>query len=301
MSSSKPFRPMRAGDLKGDLGRVRWPLYASLKLDGIRCVVRDGVALSNTLKPIPNRHIAAALRRGAFEGLDGELIVGEPGGDPFRRTTSAVMSRDGEPDFTYWVFDSHAHPSRTYNERLLTAERAVRTGNDPRVVLLPQRLISSADEALVLEREVLAQGFEGLMLREGRCPYKYGRSTLTEQALLKLKRFADAEAEVLAVIERQTNTNPAHRNALGLLERSHHKDNRRPTGTLGAVRVRGLNGPYAGVEFEVGSGFTDEERAAFFKKPPRFIRYRYFPTGTKDLPRFPTFAGARSVHDLVPL
>ena len=26
MSSSKPFRPMRAGDLKGDLGRVRWPL-----------------------------------------------------------------------------------------------------------------------------------------------------------------------------------------------------------------------------------------------------------------------------------
>ena len=43
---------------------------------------------------------------GTFDGLDGEIIVGPATAeDVYRVTNSAVMSRDGEPDFTYWLFD----------------------------------------------------------------------------------------------------------------------------------------------------------------------------------------------------
>lgn len=41
-----------------------------------------------------------------FNGLDGELIVGNPtDNDVYRNTTSNIMREKGEPKFTFWVFD----------------------------------------------------------------------------------------------------------------------------------------------------------------------------------------------------
>ena len=50
---TKAFKPMLASPM--ELEHVRWPMYASVKLDGIRAVVRDGKLLSRSLKPIPNK------------------------------------------------------------------------------------------------------------------------------------------------------------------------------------------------------------------------------------------------------
>ena len=58
-----------------DLAAVRFPVLASPKLDGVRCVIRDGVAMTRTLKPIPNRHVRAMLAH--LPDLDGELIAGD--------------------------------------------------------------------------------------------------------------------------------------------------------------------------------------------------------------------------------
>ena len=61
-----------------DLDNLQYPVYVTPKLDGIRCLFKDGVALSRTLKPIPNKSIQVWAKQYAkvLEGMDGELIVG---------------------------------------------------------------------------------------------------------------------------------------------------------------------------------------------------------------------------------
>jgi len=60
------------------VGDLRFPLLASPKLDGIRAIVRNGQVLGRSLKPLPNKLIQRMLGREDLEGLDGELIVGNP-------------------------------------------------------------------------------------------------------------------------------------------------------------------------------------------------------------------------------
>ena len=81
----------------------------SPKIDGIRCHIEEvngvNVAMSRANKPIPNRSLQKRIQHFPL-GLDGELTVGEPcASDVFRKTTSALMSQDGEPDFRFNVFD----------------------------------------------------------------------------------------------------------------------------------------------------------------------------------------------------
>src|SRR6201984_1758025 len=98
------FKPMLAGKL--DPAKLQFPVIIQPKLDGIRATVVGGKLLTRTLKEVPNRHIFNLLSKSEYEGLDGELIVGSPVADDcYRTTVSGVMSSDGEPDFTYNVFD----------------------------------------------------------------------------------------------------------------------------------------------------------------------------------------------------
>lgn len=137
------------------------------------------------------------------------------------------------------------------------------------------------------------------MLRDPVGPYKQGRSTLREGWLMKLKRFVDSEAIVLDTVELFRNENAATTNALGYMERSHRKENRRGANTLGALKVRDL---VSGVEFEIGSGFTQTDRDTFWRDraslPGRVVRYHYFPMGSKDKPRLPIYDGFRDPIDL---
>jgi DNA ligase-1 len=51
------------------------------------------VARSRTFKPIPNKEIQAALGRPEYNGLDGEIIVGDPTAEGcMQATTSFVMA-----------------------------------------------------------------------------------------------------------------------------------------------------------------------------------------------------------------
>jgi len=96
------FKPMLAGT--ADLEKLRLPLLGSPKLDGIRAIVIDGVVVSRNLKPIPNRRIQAIFGKNFLNGLDGELIVGDPTAkDAFRQTSSGVMSIEGDPDAMFHV------------------------------------------------------------------------------------------------------------------------------------------------------------------------------------------------------
>lgn len=292
------FKPMLSAAVT-DPAALRLPLLASVKLDGVRAVVRGGVVLSRKLKPIPNMYVQSLFS--GFEGLDGELLVGAAGHpDVFRRTTSGVMSVEGTPNVYFHVFDCLRDPYAPYVSRAIEAARAARL--HPLVKAVPQVSVGSQMELEEFEAQALGRGCEGVMLRSAEAPYKYGRGTLKAQDLLKLKRFADAEARVVGFEEQMHNTNVATRDALGHTERSSKKAGLVGKGTLGALTVKGVNGPYRGVTFNVGAGFDDALRAEVWRDRAawtgRVIKYKYFPTGSKDAPRFPVFLGERAKGDL---
>src|SRR5262245_27898812 len=89
-----------------DLDKIAWPYYLSPKLDGFRALVRRGKVLGRRLEPIPNRFVSARFSSSSLEGLDGELILGDPT-DPqcFNSTSAALRAEEGEPDVKFWVFD----------------------------------------------------------------------------------------------------------------------------------------------------------------------------------------------------
>lgn len=279
--------------------KLSYPLLASVKLDGIRAVVREGVLLSRNLKPIPNKHLQALFGKRRYDGLDGELVVGDPTAKTvFRETTSGVMSVEGTPPAAFHVFDCFRHPELPFAHRQNTARNAL----GPHCIWVRQSAMLSLKELLWFEEIALGQGYEGVMIRSPFASYKYGRGTERAQDLLKLKRFEDAEAVVLGFEDQQLNTNPATLDALGRVKRSTQAAGLQGKGTLGALCVRGLNGTYVGVPYSVGTGFSDTLRAEIWAHRAdwvgRVVKVKYFPLGSKDAPRFPVFLGERSPADL---
>lgn len=128
--------------------------YMSEKLDGIRCIVFGGVAYSRSLKPIPNKSIQAYVEHHweMLDGMDGELIVGDKNApDVFNQSTSGVMRIEGDPEFTFWVFDRW-HPTATWLERYARLVNLDRDDRLPlRVEVLPHYSIHAMNNLMNLK------------------------------------------------------------------------------------------------------------------------------------------------------
>lgn len=289
------FKPILAATLK-DISDIDFnhTWVASPKLDGIRAIVREGAVYSRTLKLIPNKKVQELF--GSYEHYDGELIVGPPTAhDVYRQTTSGVMSQDKEPDVKLFAFDHIQRPSEPFHRRIA---QLANPNNFTDLVIVEQRAVLNEDDLLSYESELLTLGYEGVMLRRLDASYKFGRSTMREGSLIKVKRFEDAEAQIIGFVEQMHNGNVATRDELGRTKRSSHKANKTGKGTLGALIVRNT----AGVEFEIGTGFDDALRHEIWdnrdKYLGKFVKYKFFPVGVKDKPRHPVFLGFRDPMDM---
>jgi DNA ligase-1 len=282
------FKPMLASNV--ELESVIYPVYVTPKYDGIRCVIRGGQALSRQLKPIPNRHVQKMLK-GCPDNLDGELICH---GKTFNQIQSEIMREDGDPEFSFYVFDI-IDTKAPYLDRMEKLEDMELPAVCNKVI--PSE-INNEEELLEAEREAVEEfDFEGLMIRTGDGPYKYGRSTSKQGYLCKLKRFTDAEAVIIGYDELMHNNNEQTIDALGYAKRSHKKEGMVPAGTLGAFIVR--DGEKT---FKVATGMTAADRQEYWNNREEMIgkvvKYKYQESGAKDLPRFPTFLGIRHPDDL---
>jgi DNA ligase-1 len=283
------MKPLLASTLE-DISQLKLPVYTSPKLDGIRVLIKDGVALTRNLKPVRNKFVQYYLSKPEFEGLDGEILVGSPT-DPelFRTTSSGVMAFEGEPDFTYWVFDywNYSPEDAPFSERLQVLIDNHSLKHD-RVKVLPHKLWTTTHEVFHEEMKNFERGYEGTMVRDPNGVYKYGRSTLKEGILLKLKRFRDDEAVVIGFHERMHNANEAKTNALGRTERSVHKENLLGRGDLGALVVK-----YKEHEITIGTGFSDALRAEIWNNQDKYVgksvTFKYMEYGNYEVPRFPIF------------
>lgn len=289
------MKPMLAATLKSPDDIKDWTdLIASPKLDGIRAIVRDGVVLSRTLKPIPNRYVQQVFSK--FERLDGELIVGEPT-DPaaYRNTMSGVMSREGEPDVKFWVFDYQ--DNGRYLDRFGHIYRCSVESSDIEIVRTDFVRDSSHFEEIY--EQYIEYGFEGIMLRSTQAEYKHGRSTLRQKALIKYKPIQDDEAFIFGFTEKVHNANEATINELGYTARSSHKANLVPMNTLGALVCKSPNYEES---FNIGTGFDDKTRKWIWENRDKLysslVKFSHLPYGGKDRPRHPVFKGFRDPIDL---
>ncbi|MBE2180193.1 MAG: ATP-dependent DNA ligase [Chthoniobacterales bacterium] len=288
-------KPMLAGKCERPEA-LNFPVLATPKLDGIRCLKIGGRALTRSFKPISNTFAREWIEANLPDGVDGELMLR---GGTFNATTSAIGRESGEPDFVFHVFDFvNDGLDVPYACRVRELERLPEWDHVAKV--LPVE-IRDADELAAFEERCLAEGYEGVMVRDPAGPYKCGRSTEREGWLLKIKRFEDAEAVVLESYEGMSNQNEAERDAFGRTKRSLSKAGMVGRGELGGFVVRVVD---TGVEFRLGYNHVlgGVDRVSLWERREelvgRLVKFRHQPSGAKDAPRFPKFVGWREAWDL---
>ena len=294
---NKEFKPMLAGTLNElDLPNLKFPLILQPKLDGIRCCIVEGKALSRKLKRIPNKFVRNKLE--AFKNrppvlIDGELVIQDK---TFNEIQSAIMSEEGEPNFKYIIFDAlNEWSNESYIHRKRFIDYSLEYTNN--LFFVSEVTLDQYEKLDEWEQYILKDGHEGIILRDPFAPYKFGRSTLREQALLKFKRFQDSEAVIISSNELLTNSNILETDELGYAKRSSAAANLIRTNQLGSWTVVDVNkdSRFYNVEFNVGSGFTLEQRIKFWKERQdgKVICYKYQAHGSKDKPRSPIWLGFR--------
>lgn len=294
------IRPMLPAPAPQNLEALRYPLYASPKLSGIRCLIKDGQPVSSGLKPIPNPFVRKVLSDPKFEGLDGELIVGLPT-DPkcFQHTTSGVMSSYGSPDFQYYVFD---YWNRTTPFSSALDNLRLTCYNHEFITIQNQMRVDSAAHLETFEEVCIADGFSSIILRDPQSHYKFGKSTVKSQGMLELKRYTQGTAIVVGYEEHIHNKQPGLKRTrtdklgslvcqlLSPVKRTDIPDDSAPLTPTGPL-------------FNIGTGFTEGERRLFWSDRSRLVgrvvTFKHFKqNGGSKAPKHPVFLSFRDAKAL---
>lgn len=281
--------------------KLVFPLLAQPKIDGVRGLTIQSRLVGRSLKTHKNEFTTRLFSQPQYNWMDGELTTWDITDAACCRKTTGDLNRiSGQPNVMWYVFDD-IRPEmldKPYLQRL-TALR-MRLENIPNVSVIESRLVNSLEELLKYDDENLDRGMEGTILRRPDGLYKQGRSTVKSAELLRIKRFVEEEAVVLEIEEGEINGNEARTNELGRTERSTHQENMIPNGQCGTLICRDVK---TGDTIRVGAGkMPHADRKSFFVNQHLLIghtiKYKYFPKGMMDKPRFPTFQSIRMESDI---
>lgn len=196
--AAKAPLPMLAQDFNKRGKSIVFPCFAQKKLDGVRCVAMPNGLFSRNGKKFPHlEHIRdeiAALGSGLV--LDGELYSDELTFQEIVGLVKKETLRAGDADkmakIHLCVYDMIVTDvsNKDRNDRL-TALFASNTFKTLR--LLPTEVCEKRENIKEMHAKYVAEGYEGLMLRNMAANYRLGvRST----DLQKYKEFEDAEYTV---------------------------------------------------------------------------------------------------------
>ena len=291
----KTFKPQLAPNEKVDLTTLSYPLLASTKLDGIRCILKEGEILSRSLKQIQNKQLRERLEPLRKFSEDNHVIFDGEIYSPklnFQQITHFTMTQDlGDevlPDhLRYYCFDMLGRFEDSFETRNDIMEGLIGLYNQ---IAYPveQREVNSAKEVETYFEEVLSQGYEGLILRNPKSLYKFGRGTIKEGLIYKVKPFVTFDAKITGV-EQSTEVNEdaeKKTNELGRSVTSKKKDDRHLIEKASAFWV-----DYEGKPLKVVLAMTDPEKVAVWANRAsligKTIEYKGMLVGSKDVPRHP--------------
>ena len=236
---------------------------ASEKYDGVRAVLVDGKLYTRNHKLI---HAPQWFLDGLPDAcIDGELWAGH---GKFEKVSAAARRKtpddDDWKDVVFLAFDM-PRVGGTFDDRLKLLKNheyfKASDGSQDQWGVVKQKTFQSFEQLEAELNNVLSSGGEGLMLRLNSAPYEGGRS----RTLLKMKPVNDDEAEVIGYTDGQ----------------------RRLHGFVGALIVR-----WKGIQFEIGSGLSDADRAA----PPSIgsqVTFQFRGLTSLGTPRHATFLRVR--------
>lgn len=313
------MKPMLAANF--DITKVKYPIGAQPKIDGVRGLSTGGKFTGRSLKRFPNKHVNNVFGIPEYSDLDGELAAAEEThADLCRLTTSALSRIEGTPSLDWFVFD--LLNSETINlpyveryEKLCQHVKYLHTHClAPRIWVVPMTICHNEEELIAVEEITLQQGYEGVILRDLNGLHKQGRSSPKHGGLLRIKRFIDFEATVVSITEGLINGNEATINELGNTSRSTHMENMTKSGLVGSLECASIADVldpidktkvliHAGDIVTVAPGrMTHEMRKYYFENPLQLfgkaVKVQFFPKGIKDKPRFPTFQSIRIEEDM---
>lgn len=314
----KPFKPQLACDWIE--ANVKFPCIVQPKIDGVHSLNRDGKCTGRSLKAHANPHTTVVFSQPEYHGFCGEKTQGtDPTRDSLCRDTSSVLGREyGEPEITWWLFDyvTNTIIDLGYRDRMQILLDVVVNLPDKlskNIRIIKSKLVNNMEELLAFEDNCLNEGYEGIIIRDPEAKYKYGRCGKTHMGAWRVKRFIDAEILVDELEEGNTNNNEAKTNELGRTERSSHKENKTGNGTVGNMSgklLKDVLDPQTGAvilhkgdRVKVSQGkMTAEQKKYYWEHQEELlehvIKFKLFPKGTKDKPRFPTFDSIRNKNDL---
>ncbi len=230
--------------------------YVSEKLDGIRAYW-DGHQL---ISKQGNVFTAPTWFIKSFPAtkMDGELWIAR---QQFEKVSGIVRTQDNQNEHwkqvKFMIFDL-PESTASFEQRINKMQGIVTEATSPYLQMIKQQKLPNTKVLFdLLNNVVMGQG-EGLMLHHQNALYQTKRS----RDLMKLKKFEDAEATVIAYIPGK-----------GKYE-----------GLLGSILVKNKEG----VTFKIGSGFSDQER----NNPPAIgsvITYRFTGKTNNNIPRFASF------------
>ncbi len=293
------FKPLLG--VEAQLDQLQYPLIGSKKLDGIRAIIKDGKLLSRSLKELPNRQIQDKLKdliefcQQNNLVLDGELYNHNL---TFQEITSQVMSYDVAFDLKFHIFDIivEGKPEIAFEIRNKQLNEIFSINNFPEIEIVEQLVINNEVELLNLFNDNLSAGYEGLMLRKASSKYKFGRSTLRESYLLKVKPYLSFDAKIIDIKPRFINLNESKINELGYKSKSRTVDNRLQTDIAATFTVE-----YENKLLDVVITGTEQERRNIWQNKEnylgKYIEYKAMLVGAKDLPRHPVFLRFRPDKD----
>ena len=237
--------------------------WVSEKLDGVRgrwtgssLITRQGHVIN-----LPN----SFTKNWPKVVLDGEIWLGR---NQFEQVSGIVrrkkINNSDWKNIRFMIFDLPNHQGN-FSQRLIKMQSLVTKAQSPNLKIIEQIKLSSSQElSAYLDKVVKLRG-EGLMLHHQEALYKTGRNN----QLLKLKKYNDSEATVLA-----------------------HLDGKgKNKGKMGAILVKTTEG----VTFKIGTDFSDKQRMT----PPPIgciITFKYFGKTQKGVPRFASFMRIRYLN-----
>jgi len=232
----------------------------SEKYDGVRAIWTGEQLLTRNGNPIHAPAWFTAPLPAVW--LDGELWTQH---QDFSALSSIARTKTPDNDrwhqVSYMVFDM-PDAQLSFAQRYTNYLNLIEQVDAEHINAVEQQRFYSNHALSEHLQAMVENGAEGLMLHLATAQHSSGRSN----ALLKLKPYFDDEAVVI----------------------EHLPGKGKYTGMLGALRVRNKQG----IEFSIGSGFTDNERA---NPPPvgSVITYKYHGYTSNGLPRFASFLRVR--------
>lgn len=284
-------------NILSQMKKLRYPVLATVKMDGIRALRLNGSLLSRKFLPIPNRKIRerSLILAG---GMDVELWNPSLA---FNEIASIVMSteHDDWDKIQFYVLDWVT--DGTYQVRLIKAGNWFLqnfTQDSLSYIRIKQypTVCTDATELMSFFLHVESEQGEGICFRTLNSPYKSGRSTLKEQYLIKLSRYHYEEATITSVFEQVENTNYAGTSKTGHTKRSSCQEGMVGKGTMGGFVVTTITNSTV-VRVGTGEGWTDSFRRKVWNNPMAWIgkqiTIKSKPTGKLNKPRHPIMVGER--------